>query len=126
MTLDDLADYLSTGGMGTIYKDFYPDTPDAVISVHSGYGNAPTHTMKNPRVLEEPKVQVMSRSANLQTAHTNARSAYELLCGLRSKTINGVLYHWVNADSEPVLIGRDQNARFTVACNYSIKKDRST
>lgn len=126
MMLDDLADLLSTGGMGIVYKDFFPDSPDTVVSLHTGYGNAPTHTMANPRVLEEPKIQVQSRSMSLQTAHVNARSVYELLCGLRSRLINGVLYHWVNADSEPVLIGRDQNARFTVACNYSIKKDRST
>jgi hypothetical protein len=126
MVLDDMADYLSSGGMGTVYKDFLPPTPDTVTTVHTTLGNMPTFTMNGPAVLQEPRVQVQCRSMSLESAHANARSAYELLCGLKNRTINGVLYHWVKASYEPVLIGKDQNARFTVACNYDIKKDRST
>lgn len=126
MLLDDIASVLSTGGMGTVYKDYSPPTPDTVTAVYAQIGNAPTYTMRNPHVLEEPRVQVVCRSVSLETAHDNARSAYELLSGVRNRTINSVLYHWIAAENEPVLIGRDQNARFTVACNFDIKKDRST
>lgn len=126
MLLDDLADYLSTGGMGTVYKDYLPPEPDTTIGVFSQLGSAPVHTMRAPHVLEQPRVQIRCRSDSLQTAHSTARSAYELLNGLRNRTINGVLYHWAEATSDPLLIGRDQNARFTVACNYDVKKDRST
>lgn len=126
MLLDDIASILSTGGMGTVYKDYSPPTPDTVTAVYAQIGNAPTYTMRNPHVLEEPRVQVVCRSVSLETAHDNARSAYELLSGVRNRTINSVLYHWIQAAGEPVLIGKDQNARFTVACNFDIKKDRST
>jgi hypothetical protein len=112
--------------MGTIYKDQTPPTPDTVTTVYGQLGSAPTYTMRNPHVLEEPRVQVVCRSVDLQEAHINARSAYGLLSGIRNRVVNGVTYHWVQAVQEPVLIGRDQNARFTVACNYNIKKDRST
>ena len=126
MVLDDLADLLSTGGMGTIYKDYMPTTPDVVISIYGAGGSTPTHTMKVPHVLEQPRVQVICRAVSLQSAHDTARGVYGILNGLRSRTINGVLYHWVTATQEPFLLGRDQNARFTVACNYDVKKDRST
>jgi hypothetical protein len=126
MLLDDLADYLTTGGMGTVYKDQTPPTPETVTAVYAQAGKGPTYTMRNPHVLEEPRAQVVCRSVSLETAHDNARSAYELLSGVRNRTINGVVYHWISAVQEPTLIGKDQNARFTVACNYDIKKDRST
>lgn len=126
MMLDDLSDYLSTGGMGTVYKDYSPTTPDTVVTIYGTGGIAPTYTMRAPHVLEQPRIQVASRSASLLTAHQNAKSVYELLSGLRNRTINGVLYHWVEAVQEPFLLGRDENARFTVACNYDVKKNRST
>ena len=126
MLLDDLSDFMSSGGMGTVYKDQTPPTPDTVTSVYAQIGTAPTYTMRNPHVLEQPRIQVVCRSISLETAHDNARSAYELLSGVRNRTINGVASHWISAAQEPVLIGKDQNARFTVACNYDIKKDRST
>ena len=126
MMLDDLATYLASGGLGTVYKDHLPTTPDTVMAVYGTGGFGPTYTMRAPHVLEEPRVQVSSRSASLQTAHQNAKSAYELLSGLRNQTINGVLYHWIAAVQEPFLVGRDENARFVVACNYDVKKNRST
>lgn len=126
MLLDDLSDYLSSGGMGTVYKDYLPTTPDTVTTVYGTGGQAPTYTMAAPHVLEQPRVQIVCRAASLQTAHQNAKGVYELLSGLRNRTINGVVYRWVEAVQEPFTLGRDQNARFTVACNYDIKKDRST
>lgn len=126
MFLDDMADLLSTGGMGTVYKDHSPTTPNTVTTVYGQMGIAPTYTMRNPHVLEQPRVQVVCRSISLETAHENARSAYELLSGVRNRTINTVLYHWIQPSGEPVLIGKDQNARFTVACNYDVTKNRST
>ena len=126
MVLDDLADVLSTEGMGTVYKDYMPTSPDTVISIYGTGGLGPTHTMQAPHVLEEPRVQVLCRAESLQTAHQSARGVYGVLNGLRDRSINGVMYRWVTAIQEPFLIGRDQNARFTVACNYAVKKDRST
>lgn len=126
MILDDLADYVSSGGMGTAYKDYMPTSPDSVVTLYTAGGQEPTFTMKSPHILEEPRVQVICRAASLQEAHQTARGIYGLLSGLRNKTLNGVLYHWVHAVQEPFLAGRDQNARFTVACNYDVKKDRST
>lgn len=126
MLLDDIADYLSTGGVANVFKDIAPDSPDTVTSVYGTGGRPSTHTMVAPHVLEEPRVNVVCRAKDLQTAHQNAKTVYGLLNGVRNKTLNGVLYHWVVAVEEPKSLFRDQNARFAVACNYDIKKDRST
>lgn len=126
MLLDDMATLLSDGGIGTVYKDQFPSTPDTITTVLAQMGRMPTYTMRNPHVLEEPRVQVLCRAASLSTAHANARNVYEILSGVRNRTINTVLYHWIEATHEPTLIGKDQNARFTVACSFDIKKDRST
>ena len=126
MLLDDLQDVISTGGMGTAYKDYMPPTPDSVVSIYGAGGQGPTHTMKAPHVLEEPRVQVICRAESLQSAHQTARGVYGLLNGVRNRDVNGVRSHWITAEQEPFLLGRDQNARFTVACNYAVKKDRST
>lgn len=126
MLLDDLSDYLSSGGLGTVYRDYLPTDPDTVLTVYGTGGQAPTYTMAAPHALEQPRVQIVSRAMSLETAHQRAKSAYELLSGLRNRDINGVRYHWIEAVQEPFLLGRDENARFTVACNFDIKKDRST
>lgn len=126
MILDDFADYLSVNGMGTIYKDYMPTMPDSVITCYTAGGQAPTFTMKAPHVLEEPRVQIICRSLSLQEAHETARGIYGIMSGVRDQLINGVMYRWISAAQEPFLLGRDQNARFTVACNYDVKKDRST
>lgn len=126
MLLDDIADMLSTGGMGTVTKDYVPPEPDTVVTVYGTGGVGPTYTMSGTHVLEQPRVQVVCRAVSLQTAHQNAKSCYELLSGVKNRTINNVQYHWIQAVQEPFLLVRDQNARFAVACNYDIKKNRST
>ena len=126
MLLDDMATYLSAQGFGTIYKDFMPASPDSAIVAYIQPGLAPVHTMEPPHVLEQPRVQVTVRNESLQTAHQTAKAVYGALNGLRTQTINGVVYHWITALSEPYVVGRDMNDRFLVACQYDVKKDRST
>ena len=128
--LDDISDLLSSGTTSTsISKDYMPTTPDTCLVVYGYGGLAPTHTMVNGpglSVLEEPRVQIVARSMSLQSAHRDARSAYRVMNGLRKRTINGMTYHWASSIQEPFLLERDANARFSVACNYELKKDRST
>jgi hypothetical protein len=128
--LDDMTDLLSSGTTSTsISKDYLPTSPDTCLAIYGYGGLAPTHTMVNGpglSVLEEPRVQIVARSMSLQSAHRDARSVYRVVNGLRKRTINGMTYHWASAIQEPFLLERDANSRFAVACNYEIKKDRST
>lgn len=125
MLLDDIASYLVGQGTATVYKDQLPANPDTTLAVFTIPGPSPTHTMQAPHVLEEPRIQILVRSQSLQTAHQNAKSIYDLLNGLRTKIINGVRYHWITASTQPYSMGRDENHRYIVACQYDVKKDRS-
>jgi hypothetical protein len=126
MLLDDLADHLSANGFGTVYKDYFPPTPDTVTTIYNTGGSAPVHVMGGSVVLEQPRIKVVCRSANQLTAQQLAKGAYEVLDGMRDQVINGITYYWCQAVQEPFVMGRDQNARFVVACDFDVKKQRST
>jgi len=127
MWLSDIADLLTTQGVttGTIYRDFMPTSPDTVISVYGIGGLGPTYTMTG-HVLQEPALQILCRSASLQSAHSAARACYEVLSGLKARDINGVTYHWAEPREEPLVVARDENDRFVVSCTYNVKKSVST
>lgn len=133
--LDDLADYLSSGtswaigGLaGPIFKGLMPESPDAVIAMYETGGQRPAHTMNasaGRAVVERPRVQVVCRGSNqdYNTARANAHRVFKLFDGLPARSINGVAYKWGEAVHSPFLLGRDQNGRPLIACNYDIVKE---
>lgn len=132
MFLDDLSDYLSSGGItGTIFTGVMMDTPDAAVGLYETGGTAPTHAMNpNPgqAVVERPSVQVVCRAAadDYAAARTKAQAIFVLLDGLPTRTINGVAYKWGAARQSPFLMGRDESGRVLVACNFDVVKAMST
>lgn len=137
MLLDDIADYLSSGGIGTvgtdIFKGYMPGPPavDAVVAIYETGGTAPIRAMSpgpgTTVVVQRPRIQVVCRAATdaYLTARTKAKSVYDLIEGLPTREINGVAYKWGAAVQEPFVMGRDESGRVLVACNYDIVKERS-
>ena len=131
MLLDDLGDYLSSGGMGTVginvFLSLLPDQPDTCVSVFETGGSASLHTMggTNP-VAENPSVQIICRAKTYTTARILAKDVDLLMNGLRNRTINGVKYSWVQGVQAPFFIARDANNREEVGCNYNIIRDSAT
>lgn len=132
MLLDDLADYLSSGGIASpIYKGVMPEGTDAAVAIYETGGTAPVHAM-NPAagmaVVERPSVQVVCRAAadDYEAARTKAHAIFKLLDGLPTRSINGVEYKWGSARQSPFLFGRDEAGRVLIACNYDIVKELST
>ena len=138
MLLDDVADLLSTGGIGSvgstasygIYKAAMPDAPEKAVAVYETGGGPSLHAMSGSAgsaVATRPRVQVVVRSASYSTGRQKAQDAFRLLDGLRDRTVNGVRYMGGAAvQSEPFPIGRDENARHLIACNYEFVKAMST
>ena len=134
MLIDDVLDYLSSGGVGnpgtTLFGGFMPDMPDVATAVYETGGLASVHAM-NPvagaAVVEMPRVQVVCRASGYDyaTARATAHSAFKLLDGLPTRSINGTKYLWASAVQSPFLMGRDQAGRVQVACNYDIVKELS-
>lgn len=128
MILDDLGDYLSTGGItGTIYKGFMPNDPDDCVAIYETGGQAPVHAMNGSAgqaVLERPRVQIVCRSGeyDYSTARTKAQSVFVLMDGMPTRTLNGVAYKWAAAVHSPFLMGRDEHKRPLIACNFDVSK----
>lgn len=125
MLLDDLKSYLVAQGIATgiIQLGEFQPTPDTVLALRETGGFPLEHTMAGAAIMEEPTVQVVARAMNYQPAETLIRQVYRLLDGLRNKTINSVLYHWVVALQPPFYLDRDDNQRYVLAFNIHIKRE---
>lgn len=130
-----MIDYLSSGGVGTAGTDLFaglmPASPDNAVTVYETGGRATVHAMHGSAgqaVVEQPRVQVVSRGAtdSYEAARAVAQKAFLLLDGLPSRTINGVSYFWGSAVQSPFLMGRDEQGRPLVAFNADIFKQLSS
>ncbi len=137
LLLDDVADYLSSGGLGTrgttIFTGLLPAlSTDRAILISETGGVAPIHTMHaspgNSAIVERPRIQVLCRGVTegYQGARQDAENAFHLLNGLRNRTINGTSYLWCEAVQQPFQLPPDQSLRPLVAFNVDILKTPST
>lgn len=133
MLLDDIADYLSTSGLGTVGTNIFkggfpPDAPDASVCVYETGGFGTVHAMHSQpgnAVVERPRIQVVARAAEYDyaTARSTSQAAFLLLDGLRNRTINGKRYLWITSLHSPFSIGADDNRRVRIGMNYDVMKD---
>lgn len=125
--LDDIGDYLSTNGVGTIwtnlFKGYMPETPNAAVAVYETGGLGPARVAcggPGRPAARMPRVQIVSRSTSYPVAEQKAQDCYALLEGLGDRTINATTYHWIGAVQEPFLMGREEGGRVLIACNFDI------
>lgn len=130
--VDDMADYLSTSGIGTIgtnlFKTLLPDSPDACVAIFATGGMEPAHAMgagPGGAVAERPNIAVWSRDARPDNAEFLARKAFFLLDKL-GRTINGVEYKAIFALQTPFFLQRDETGRAIYACNFSVVRASAT
>ena len=133
MLVNDIADILSTGGLGTVGTNIWIGaqfgSADPSFAVIPTGGMASVHTMQSGpgmAAIEQPRVQIVVRSANEQTAMRKAQQAFKLLDGFRERTVNGVRYMWMEAVQPPFALERDENNRYHMTFNVDIKRGPST
>ena len=133
MILDDLNDFLTTGGIATggtnlFVGDRMPDSPDELVMIRSTQGRASMRTFGlsvGAVVLDYPSFQVEVRSSTYTGADTLMRSVRGALDHLSNQTINGKVYHHIEAmQSEPIPMGLDESRRHSVVLNFQAIKDR--
>ncbi len=127
---DDLADFLSTGGISTtMFKDFLPERPDEALQILRTGGYPPVHRMSatagNP-VEERPTVQILRRSQSVQRALAEMNVIWRMLDGAGDVTINGTRYFWVEAMQSPFPFPRDETNRARIVCNFMACKAVTT
>jgi hypothetical protein len=128
--IDDIADLLTTGGLTTtIFKGGMFGEADPTIAIIPTGGQESVHTNQagsGLAAIERPRVQIVTRSLNPQTAMVKAQAAFKLLDGLRERQINGIRYLWARAVQPPFSLDRDEENRFHVVFNVDIHRERST
>ena len=132
MILDDLADYLTTGGVATSGTNLFvgsrmPDTPNELIMLRLYSGIESIHVFgesEGEAELDQPRFQAEVRSTTYQSADSLCRSVRNRLD--RAKfTINGKLYHHIEAlNSDPLPLDVDESRRYSVVMNFQVKKAR--
>ena len=126
--LDDVADVLSSGGVGTVgtslFKGMLPSTPDSAVALYETGGPAPVHGMaRGPgsALVERPHVQLLSRAARADGAKKTAQDASRLLDAL-NRSVNGVRYLTVYAIQSPFFLETDEAGRAVYAVNFEVLK----
>jgi len=126
LTVDDLADYLATNGMGTVAHDIWPgqrpESPDEVLTLMEYPGGAPGYTQSGV-VSENPQVQVSTRGRDYEETRKRCQRAWALFSMFVNRNLNGVWYYRIMPQHSVFLAGRDQNGRHIFAFNMSVSKE---
>lgn len=121
MLIDEIADLLAVEGLGTVGTDLFvghlPAAPDTALAVFAT-GGLPAGSYP----LDEPTIQVRSRSDALQTAYNRAMAAYSTLHGLHHVTLPGNIWllNCLGMQSAPTGIGRDEAGREEFVINFRL------
>lgn len=129
---EDIATYCANEGLGTLGTDIFindlPDTPgypDNLIVFTDTAGFPPDHAMGGPStnpVFENPGIQVLVQNNSSETALDTCYDALQLLDGLKDQTIDSVSYLLVTALQSPFILGKDENDRYRVVCNFIVTR----
>lgn len=121
MLIDEIADYLAAQGVGTVEVDLFvghlPAAPDTALAVFAT-GGFPAGSYP----LDEPTIQVRSRSASLVTAYERLAQVYAALQGLHHITLPGGtwLLNCLGMQSAPTGLGRDEADREEFVLNFRL------
>lgn len=119
----EITEYLQTQGEGTIgatsgwalSTGMEPDAPDNAITVYDTGGQAPDN---DDQSIERYTVQVRIRSYGYSSAYAKLQSIKSTLIAASFGSFVAV---W--AQSEPGLIGKDDNDRFLFTINFEAMRD---
>lgn len=117
--LDDLAEYLSDNGIGTIEEDLFLnkliDSPDNQVAISLGSGAQPSTYVEIAR----PTVQVLVRNTDSDDGWDKMLAIFSLL-HQKYDTINmgDTDVMKIDALQEPSPLGQDESERYIFTCNF--------
>ena len=120
--LDDL------GTLGTIQIGGIAASPDELGAINE-YGGFAAEARFGVRGVgyENPTIQLVFRGAphDYETPMTRARNAWQLLASVLPGTISTGTseYLTIKPMQSPFSLGQDLNQRYTIVCNYLIRKE---
>ncbi len=139
MTLDEVADYIESQGLGTvktrgaspswpIYQNLWPAGSTDAIFISEGPSLPPVDSMGGDVGVcefEQVALVVQVRSSTYSVARARAQAIWGKLHKLGNVLLSGTRYLLVTARSSPFPMGRDDNGLWLVGCNYDVAKEVS-
>lgn len=122
MIVEDIAKYLEGKGLGTfgvdIFGNAFPQDSDEGICVYDGISG-----ISDPFCnIDNPAIQIISRSKSSVIASDKAIQAYKLLHGtILSQQIGNVFIYQCFSTGYPEGIGRDENGLWQWSTNYNLQ-----
>lgn len=139
MLLDEIAKLIDDSStefsVGTnLFKGFESShVLDTALFVHEYGGRSPELVFSSSTpAYEIPRVQVVSRSSDYQTARNNIETIYRLMIGQTNITLKpstgatGTKYLSISPIQSPFYLNQDENERHRCVCNFEVMKLLST
>jgi hypothetical protein len=135
MLLDDLADYLSSQGHGTVGTDIFlsampGDTASGTLVVlyenRRRLSDSRDGVESGAGAHGAPRVQIVVRGDDYPVGAREGERHLALARRVPQRTINATTYFTVSAVQSPFQLGPDLNNRTKIACNYDVLKAVST
>lgn len=130
MLLDEIGTYLQNAGVGTLGKSLFrspefpttaEDTATAIIE-SGGFRPGYVHDRDGPSY-DRPSFQLLHRAKDLAVARAKAELAWKALGLIKNRSIEGWRYLRVTPVQSPFGIGKDENGRELVSCNYDVIRE---
>lgn len=132
MVLDDLAQLLQANNLGTLGTNLWlgqladgvgvPDASTALVET-GGLGPVFAHDA-NGINYEQPGVQVIVRGVqhDYETPRATAQDIFILFGSVFNTKLSGTDYLWIRPQQAPFSLGKDDNHRPRIVCNFIAAK----
>jgi hypothetical protein len=126
--LADITAYLEDEGVGTqgvnLFYSLMPDQPDSCVAVFEYGGRPPVFEHDSPQpALEYPRVQVLARDPDYDTARSLARDAHLALSEVVNMTLGATRFLRITPLQAPFFLRRDESGRVEFVCNFEVTID---
>lgn len=110
---------------GNLFEQNLPNEPDNAVGLYEYGGAAPRQTLGNKNPTENPRLQVLVRHTNVETALQWSKLIMHFLITINDQELSGVKYVKISAASGPGGLGTDSEDRHRYSTNFQVEKEWS-
>lgn len=111
--------------VGNLYENALPNDPDNAVGVYEYGGQAPRQQLGNSNPTENPRIQILVRHFEVETALSWSKKIMKFLITINDQELSGVRYIKISAASGPGGLGTDPEDRHRFSTNFQVEKEWS-
>jgi hypothetical protein len=127
MTADDLVNWMEAQNLGTrgetLFVGQMPPSVDAGVIVREYLASRGVRTMSGA-VIEDVRVQIVSRAFGYETARQKAEDIYRACVSAYNQRLDGVVYLKIEPLQPPYALGEDETGRAQILFNVEVWKQQ--